>query len=249
MRVILKILSAALLCYLTIFFFYVARLYEAFAHTDIVISRYKEPMDYLNNPIFQSFRKIYLYNKGPTLDSNIVLPENVEILTLPNVGCEGHTYLHHIIHNKETLADKILFLPGSWFYTSNKQKAVVAIIQSISHHDFSALGHLHEHTVYERFQDFSLDTYQHTHISNVNPSASLAHCQDRPYGVWYEKNFSNRQSYITTYNGIFLTSSARIKANPPQLYENLISYLDNDRNPEAGHFMERSWAVVFNPCA
>jgi len=219
--------------------------YEAFSHTDIIISRYKEPIDYLNNPIFQYFRKIYIYNKGPALDSSIVLPENIEVLTLPNVGCEGHTYLHHIIHKKDFLADKILFLPGSWFYAHAKKDTTIQMIQSLYQYDFAALGHLDPKTVYDKFQNFSLDSYQHTHINNANPSAALAQCIDHPYGVWYEKNFGNRQSYITTYSGIFLTTKTCIEANDPQLYENLISYLDHDRNPEAGHFMERSWAVLF----
>lgn len=45
-----------------------------------------------------------VYNKGPTLDEI-----GISARTLPNVGKEAHTYLHHIVANWDRLAEVTLF--------------------------------------------------------------------------------------------------------------------------------------------
>jgi len=221
--------------------------YEAFAHTDIVIARYKESITYLNNPIFRNFRTIYLYNKGPEFPPDWLLANNIQVISLPNVGCEGHTYLHHILNNTETLADMMLFLPGSCFDSPLKKMATISLLQSFYFKDFSATGLYYEHPIYEHLYDFSLASYQHSHHNNQHSNAILAPCSERPYGAWYQKNFPDRQSDFASYLGIVCASKARIEANDRYFYEQLIGYLENDRNPEAGHYLERSWGVIFAP--
>ena len=73
---------------------------------NIVIARYKENLDWAlpYNDI------AFIYNKGPP-----DVKEFSRILTVKNVGREGHTYLYHIIANYDNLAQRTIFLQGDWF--------------------------------------------------------------------------------------------------------------------------------------
>ena len=83
--------------------------------TEIVIARYNEDLYWLKK-IPKSI-KITIYNKG--LD-NIENIKNIKynIIKLPNIGRESHTYLYHIINNYDTLADKTIFCQGDSIFHS-----------------------------------------------------------------------------------------------------------------------------------
>lgn len=70
---------------------------------DIVVSRYNEDISWLER--IYNYRT-FIYNKGGHLDNTI---------TLPNVGREAHTYLHHIVHNYENLGEWVFFVQGHPF--------------------------------------------------------------------------------------------------------------------------------------
>jgi hypothetical protein len=242
--VALKILGFLVLMYLGIFLIIYLRFYQTLSHCDLVISRYKESVAYLHNPIFQSFRKIYLYNKGPNIGDT--LPDNVIVSELPNVGCEGHTYLEHIRFCSDREAEKTLFLPGSWVDTWYKKEAFFTIMYLAPYKNFVGRSDFTKETVYKKFEDYSRTSYQHSHKNNKSATAELALCADRPYGNWYHKHFSERQSHQVTYCGVFLVGHDLIETNPPELYSALQADLSISPNPEAGHYMERSWAVLFH---
>lgn len=70
---------------------------------DIVVSRYNEDISWIKR--VHDYRT-FIYNKGEYLDNTI---------TLPNVGREAQTYLHHIVHNYENLGDWVFFVQGHPF--------------------------------------------------------------------------------------------------------------------------------------
>ena len=71
---------------------------------EIVVARYSENLEWLKP--YQSVSKVY--NKGdPT--------PGVHSISLPNIGREGHTYLHHIISNYDSLAERTIFCQGDPF--------------------------------------------------------------------------------------------------------------------------------------
>jgi hypothetical protein len=83
--------------------------------TEIVIARYNEDLSWLKK-IPKSI-KITVYNKG--LDDIIKIPNvKYDIIKLPNVGRESHTYLYHIIHNYDNLAHKTIFCQGDSIFHS-----------------------------------------------------------------------------------------------------------------------------------
>ena len=72
--------------------------------TQFVIAHYNEDLTWVD-PIIQS---TIIYTKGSFRSTPY--PDNT--LTLPNIGREGHTYLHHIVSQYESLAEITVFLQG-----------------------------------------------------------------------------------------------------------------------------------------
>ena len=70
----------------------------------IIVSRYEEDISWL----FQINPKIkkYIYNKGDV---------NTNYISLPNIGRESHTFLHHIVTHYNTLSDINIFVQGDPF--------------------------------------------------------------------------------------------------------------------------------------
>ena len=73
--------------------------------TEIVVARYSENLDWLKKIKKSKDLKITVYNKGK---DDIDVP----FIPLPNIGRESHTYLYHIIHNYDNLADQTIFCQG-----------------------------------------------------------------------------------------------------------------------------------------
>jgi hypothetical protein len=82
---------------------------------DIVVAKYKEDVTWLD--FFPFIPWIALFEDKPfgirkfiySKDEN---ENNSDYVRLPNIGREAHTYLYHIIHNYDTLADYTFFCQG-----------------------------------------------------------------------------------------------------------------------------------------
>jgi hypothetical protein len=66
---------------------------------DVIVARYKE--DLMWTKTVQPGKRILVYNKCGIMCNS-----------LPNVGREAHTYLHHILHEYRTLPDWTFFTQG-----------------------------------------------------------------------------------------------------------------------------------------
>lgn len=236
---------------------------------DLVIARYNENLNWLNNLDLSLFRKIIIYNKGnnincleskkiyhqdyilnkkiSNLSINVNYISNLTIVNLPNVGRCDHTYLYHIIHNYYNLSNVTIFLPGScdlpykWKITQN------IIKQTIKNNDSTLKQNITE-DIRKVYRDFELDNWHSTDHRNfsMNNEEYLLKCHERPFINWYNKNFSDVGLVIhTVYHGIFSVSKKDIHKRSLESYKNLIKYLDHHSNPEAGHYFERAWSAVF----
>ena len=65
----------------------------------IVVARYNEDVEWTRR-----YPNVIIYNKGEKLEGF----DNV--VELPNVGREGHTYYKHITDNYDNLCDHTIFL-------------------------------------------------------------------------------------------------------------------------------------------
>lgn len=141
---------------------------------DLVIARFNENIDYLNEPEFRKFQTIYLYNKGNDTLFLPKLPPNVSVIKLPNVGCEQHTYLTHIInHYGHELPDKMVFFPASYRSRDDKLIGGNYIVNNYEKYDAIFFGHpTSSRTVVEDMWDFTITDYRRTSTDNnvKNPS-------------------------------------------------------------------------------
>jgi hypothetical protein len=65
--------------------------------------------------------------------------------------------------------------------------------------------------------------------------------------LWYKYFFGNTIAHWYTYWGIFSIDKLDIIQHPLFRYQILIQTVNKHSNPEAGHYIERSWAAIFFP--
>lgn len=213
---------------------------------DIVIARYNENLDWINKLDLNKFRNIIIYNKGDKESINLNHISNIKIIDLKNVGRCDHTYLYHIINNYNNLADVTVFLPGSanmdykWKMTNKVINKVLETNDSVFFANNTSIDSLYQ---------FKLDNWKSSSPENVkkNPESKLEPCPERPFGKWYINNFRNIPIEYVVYCGIFAVSREDIHKQDISFYKKIIKYVDYHSNPEAGHYIERSWMSMFYP--
>jgi hypothetical protein len=212
---------------------------------DLVISYYKEDLDWLNNYKHITFRNIYIYAKGPTTPT-IHFPHTV--VKLENIGRESHTYLYHITKNYNDLADITVFTSGSSSIEYKKKKLKFIIDKSLET-ETSVFKGARSTNVRNDNYDFILDSYEATHVNNKEGDEAkiIKQSHIRPYGKWYEKNFPDIDIDLINYWGIFSVSKEHIHQHKKDYYMNLLYELPRHSHPEVGHYFERSWVAVFHP--
>lgn len=218
---------------------------ETTKHIELVISRYNEDLNWLEDEPFNKYTSI-VYNKGINEDFN---KTNIEhIINLENVGRCDHTYLYHIIKNYDNLADITIFLPGSadMIYKIEKAKQQVREVEKYNNTVFIGSKY---NNVRDELYDFKLDEWKASdnRNSNLNNENKLLLSTIRPFGKWYDSHFKDIVIHYVSYSGIFSISREHIRQHPKSYYENLIKELNTSSNPEVGHYFERSWNAIFYP--
>ena len=212
---------------------------------ELVVSRYKETIDWLDDPPFNKYR-IKCYNKG---DNVPYCPEKkCKIIPLPNIGRCDHTFLYHIINNYDNLANLTVFLPASCL-DHHKIKTTYKLMYLVDKTQTTVfLGKPYDN-VREQLGRLFINRHVATNEVNqlANPESQLLPCPIRPFGRWYDAMFGNVIAKVVCYFGVFAIAKEHILQHPKEHYEKLIRFVDSHSNPEAGHYMERSWAAVFYP--
>lgn len=194
----------------------------------IVVARYNEDISYL----YLLSNIIIIYNKG---DDNI--PKYYNSIKLPNIGRESHTYLYHIINNYDTLATITLFIQGR--VSDHKLLPIMEYFK-----DNKFIGRESTYDI-EMLKDY----IQHNgkYLKELK-NKDLKKSKYTPY-QWINKiglNIENLKKFKMVWGANFSVSKDMIHKKPKIFYENLIKYLEYDKNPEEGHFFERSWSIIFN---
>ena len=234
---------------------------------DVVVARYAEDLHSLfSQDCFKSPRinKIYVYNKSATSslahlsDLPNVVFEKIVITDLENVGRESHTYLYHILnHYADSHQPTVtVFLPGSCIDSSNKTAKTLAVLHSALNYsgvEDSLLSCHQKCDLLGTYGNFMLDHYCSSHHGNRSKEVEsefdgkLALCETRPFSAWFEKHFGSLTSipqYIFSW-GVFAVSRKQILSRSKEFYEELMPYVDKHMSPEAGHYFERVWGVLF----
>jgi hypothetical protein len=226
---------------------------------DMVIARYKEKLPWLPQYNKYKFRNVYIYNKNEA-DNNktskdlgcILNSKECIKINLKNEGRCDHTYLYHIIHKYNNLADVTIFTKGSsdMFREVTKLKFTVAKVFETQNTVLSV--DTRPTPIHIDQRSFQLDTYRSSHKDNNDgelniKSFKMKPAPIRPFGKWYETYFPGVTVFKAVYAGIFALSRKQIHMKPKSYYESLIPQLEGHSNPEVGHYFERAWLAIFNP--
>lgn len=215
------------------------------AFIEVVVARYAEPVECLKRSFLRGCR-LTCYNKGREMDG---LPAGVSVVPLPNVGRCDHTYLHHLVTRYDTLSPVTVFLPGSYVSNGYKNARAEAVVSRARATLTTVLQGIRFKDVRRELGGFQMDTYSASDADNymANPEAALQPCKIRPFGVWYDAMFKGVRTTVMCDKGIFAVARDHVLQHPVSRYMKLRSFVDSHSNPEAGHFIERSWGAIFAP--
>lgn len=186
----------------------------------IVVARYNESIDWLKYP------NTVIYNKGDPLFVN----STHQVVDLPNVGREGHTYLTYIIDNYNALPDYTIFFQGDAVYHCRKlserlSRAIEEITAGVAA-DFIPMT----------------DVWHKTFLSGC------PYHKDLPIRDVYTKIFGpheGEKSFEFGSGAQFVVSRRLIHSRPKGFYEQVRRQLSYAVNPIEGYVVERLWPTIF----
>ena len=211
----------------------------------IIVARYNEDLSWMKESPFNLFRYI-VYNKGVNDDFEKCNVD--EIINLPNIGRCDHTYLYHIVNNYNKLNDINVFFPGCLNMSFKKTKAIKILNGIINNKTAIFLGTF-TRSIKDTFSNFTLDNWTSTDAANktLNPECKTYPAALRPYNKWYNYMFGDIKVEYYCIHGIFSIHKMDIIQHPISRYTQLLNAVSLHSNPEAGHYIERSWAAIFHP--
>jgi hypothetical protein len=212
---------------------------------DIIIARFNEDLSWTLEEPYNQFKYI-VYNKGN--DEDFYKNNVIKIINLPNIGRCDHTYIYHIIDNYYNLSDITVFFPGS-IDIEYKKKYSTLILNNIKIHDNAIFINQNNNLtdILDLFKSFYLNDWSASYNKNKVKEEKLLPSNYRPFENWKNKFFNNiNECYLYTLGGVFSVNKKDILSSPIELYKSILKELDIHSNPEAGHFVERSWCYLFN---
>lgn len=214
-------------------------------YVSIIVSRYNENLDWMNEKPFNRFKYI-VYNKG--INDNFEKKYVSKVINLPNVGRCDHTYLYHIVNNFNNLNIINVFFPGSLNNEYKKANAIKILYNILKNKTAIFLG-TYSHNIKTQFNSFTLNSWCCTDESNrlLNNETELLPAIIRPYGKWFNYHFGNILVKYWCIHGIFSIHKLDILKHDIIRYKKLLAAVERHSNPEVGHYIERSWAAIFHP--
>lgn len=191
---------------------------------DVVIARYKESLDWVN--LFDVSKspnvKFFIYNKS---DEPFEVSKPYTYKSLPNIGREAHTFLHHIVHNYDNLAEETLFLQGYPF----------------DHHiEISMLQYLIEKKAnYDQFRTFAIVSVQPLFIETANVSYNLI------FNTLY-KDLSPPPQYIFSSGAQYIVKKEAILRHSKATWSKLLEMSETDT--QFPWSVERIWMYMYSDC-
>ena len=204
--------------------------------TSLIIARYNEDISWLNE--YKKFN-LFIYNKGEDLSNK----DFQNIIKLPNVGRESHTWLYHIVSNYKNLDENNIFLQGRINDLGCMvHKDINLYFEDLKKYGFSVsrfglLGPLH--------WDIDVRLQKDYRYKNKFKNGEIKK-SDLTFREFAKKIFPNIPYFInTSYGGCFAVSKNKILKNSFDFYQNLLNILSKSSNPIEGHYMERLWCYMF----
>jgi hypothetical protein len=220
-------------------------LLKHYPNMHVVVARYEEDLSWINIEIPSSlYSTLYIYNKGSKSEFDVA---KQKIITLPNIGREGHTYLSHVVNYYDKLPEMVLFVPGSTGTNEGKKKYLRLLIEHLKKKNTSAIVGFKDDNTIKEANNFSIDFYEVTSYENKkkNPQSHVEPSDERPLHKWFHKHFGEEKVNCVSYLGLILVSREDILKRPKEFYKKLRDELSHP-NPETGHYTERTWKHIFS---
>lgn len=231
------------------------RSYNPVSELDIVVSMFKESPSAIKKTADRLKRlpeigrrnpRLIVYTKDPSANVDQLLKQTgaTRVVQLPNVGREGHTYLHHIVEQWEDLAAQTFFLQAD---IHNPRE------------------------FFPRVRDYYTPQTGMLSLGFSGQTCDCRDCGDR-FGWWDNtlvkviwsqvmNETCTDQQMLMSYKGQFVASAARIRGNEQSLYKTLRTALEDPENfvhqedylqgrpdsmsaPLFGYTLERLWSVL-----
>ena len=211
---------------------------------EIVVSHYNEDLSWLK----QHSRECCVYSKGGSTNA----PDLPFTFTpLPNIGREGHTFLHHIVNRYETLADVTLFVQGriddhvDITVPEMKERALKTVpgqVQTFPFRELELFDHWEgipwdEYPCWKRWS--SMDTAK----MKATPLELLQNYITESDQVPVAVGFAPGAIFAVRKETIYRHSKAYYRRLLERMFLGDMAHV----NPETGHYMERFWLAMFNP--
>jgi len=210
--------------------------------------------------VIREFKNIYNL-KIATIQFNRFINFKPKIISLPNVGRESQTYLHHIIQKY----DYYNFECGGGRFGRN-DGAVVFLQGHPFDHSPNIIKNLYKYK--ENYKELLKERQsarqsptddggefaylgETLHVTNIlnprdhrNIKWPLRQIYSQLFNIKYEKDLPTAD--LEFYNGAqFIVSINTILSNDIEFYKQMIQHVSKDVRPKAGFVFERLWSLVF----
>ena len=208
---------------------------------EIAVAHYNEDLSWLEDEL----SICTIYSKGGEKNAP-PYPHH----SLPNIGREGHTYLHHITERYHSLADVTIFLQGhiddhvTISLSDIIDKARGTKDGQVMTFSFRELEH------FDHWNGIPWEEYPSWKKWSLMPRVDASKIPSQ----YWEQFFPGTK--VPTSLGfqpgaIFAVSRSTIQLHPQTLYRSMLEeFFLGDMahvNPETGHIMERFWLAMWNP--
>jgi len=213
---------------------------------DIVISRFQEELQWLDDYKTRGFHEVYIYNKsGKPIKCPLA---KCHIKSIPNTGVCDNTYLYHIVHHYDKLADITIFAPGSANSDHKREMLDFTINMALNKKDTVLNTYTFDVSAKEAMYNFTMTHYPIHTKNNHEGDDNFEHspASIRPFGAWYQANFPGVEIKQASFFGIFAASKKHIHQRPKTFYEKLLKQINTHKFHEASHYIERSWPAILN---
>lgn len=153
---------------------------------DCVVARFNESVTWISTPEFSNVTNFLIYNKGSPITTQ--LPQNAIEIMIPNIGKCDQTFLHHIIHNYNNLADITLFVSGRADDPRKGPKIKETMRLVNKTHDTIFTGF--KWIIPDHEYNFMLSVYRSANPENHVGEGNIIEIKPakvRPFGKWFEQ--------------------------------------------------------------
>lgn len=199
---------------------------------ELVVSHYNGELDWIRE-VRSLFQRVTVYHKGP-MPLHLEPDLGAEVVPLPNVGREAHTYLTHVVRRYGDLADRTVFSQDG-YADKLSPDAFRRICQGEALINHQTVDVPWEHSIVQYWPSYKGVPM---HPTGLNQRAFFDRYILRNAGV----------EECAWLNGAYVTVRRdEIQRRPCATYERLLSEtgLSEQVNPEAAYLMERAWYALW----